>query len=249
MKIMFSYAVVLIITYGMMMFFRVSSPYAYVLAFFFIAYLYHSAKRNRERMNFIDDYKIPAPIIDKFHTHYPELNEAEIEKVISGLKDYFRCLVEKNTYIAMPSKVVDMLWHEFVLNTREYKIFCDHAFGKFLHHIPDPPQTDFSEKKAGLTHIWRYTCKQEGIDSVNPYKLPLLFGIDSELSIQNGNLYDMQKAGEDWGFNPNSDSDCSDYTGGSSSSSSGDGGGWWSDFSGGDSGGGGGDGGGCGGGG
>ena len=37
----------------------------------------------------------------------------------------------------MPSKVVDVAWHEFILRSREYTAFCQRAFGGYLHHAPD----------------------------------------------------------------------------------------------------------------
>ncbi len=37
----------------------------------------------------------------------------------------------------MPSKIVDIAWHEFILRTREYTTFCHRAFGAYLHHSPD----------------------------------------------------------------------------------------------------------------
>lgn len=33
---------------------------------------------------------------------------------------------------------IDAFWHEFILDTRSYRIFCEDYFGLFLHHIPTP---------------------------------------------------------------------------------------------------------------
>lgn len=35
-----------------------------------------------------------------------------------------------------PSVIVDNMWHEFILFTREYAAFCDAQFGQFIHHSP-----------------------------------------------------------------------------------------------------------------
>ncbi|PIR89089.1 MAG: hypothetical protein COU07_02570 [Candidatus Harrisonbacteria bacterium CG10_big_fil_rev_8_21_14_0_10_40_38] len=35
-----------------------------------------------------------------------------------------------------PSRVIDDLWHVFVLFTREYQRYCQENFGKFIHHTP-----------------------------------------------------------------------------------------------------------------
>src|SRR4051794_17841475 len=39
--------------------------------------------------------------------------------------------------LAMPSVVVDELWHELVLHTRDYAEFCGTVFARFLHHTPE----------------------------------------------------------------------------------------------------------------
>ncbi|MFD4638863.1 glycine-rich domain-containing protein [Lentzea sp. NPDC058436] len=36
-----------------------------------------------------------------------------------------------------PSRQVDLGWHQFILNTRDYADFCDRVAGRFIHHVPD----------------------------------------------------------------------------------------------------------------
>jgi len=36
----------------------------------------------------------------------------------------------------MPSEIVYVAWHEFLLFTREYQVFSQKAMGRFLHHTP-----------------------------------------------------------------------------------------------------------------
>ncbi len=36
-----------------------------------------------------------------------------------------------------PSYLVDLAWHEFILFTKYYNIFCTENFGQFIHHTPD----------------------------------------------------------------------------------------------------------------
>ncbi|MBM7774128.1 hypothetical protein JOD54_004332 [Actinokineospora baliensis] len=36
-----------------------------------------------------------------------------------------------------PSKRVDLGWHMFILNTRDYAEFCAHLGAGFIHHVPD----------------------------------------------------------------------------------------------------------------
>ncbi len=36
-----------------------------------------------------------------------------------------------------PSKLVDLGWHQFILNTHDYADFCDRVAGRFIHHVPE----------------------------------------------------------------------------------------------------------------
>jgi hypothetical protein len=35
-----------------------------------------------------------------------------------------------------PSEIIDDLWHEFILHTRDYANFCHTTLGTFVHHVP-----------------------------------------------------------------------------------------------------------------
>jgi hypothetical protein len=89
----------------------------------------------------------------------------------------------------MPSRVVDDLWHEFILDTREYGVFCKLAFGDFFHHVPAAANPPGKEADAALRRTWRYACLAESIDPRRPNKLLLLFAIDTELTIVNGQSF------------------------------------------------------------
>lgn len=43
------------------------------------------------------------------------------------------CAVQAST----PSILIDYAWHELILFTRCYQEFCNHFYGKFIHHSPD----------------------------------------------------------------------------------------------------------------
>lgn len=38
--------------------------------------------------------------------------------------------------ILVPSKIIDMYWHQHILDTKKYAEDCQSIFGKFLHHDP-----------------------------------------------------------------------------------------------------------------
>lgn len=45
---------------------------------------------------------------------------------------------KSNTGVIFPmtNGSVDVLWHQFILFTREYSAFCEEHFGIFIHHAP-----------------------------------------------------------------------------------------------------------------
>jgi hypothetical protein len=179
----------------------ISTTVAFIL--FFLS-LFDRNITLKKRLDFINSYHIPEPILQKFLAHYPDLTDKQVQEVIKALKIYFKCYALKNEYIAMPSKVVDMLWHEFILNTREYQQFCQQAFRKFLHHTPTEIQScskqiATTKMQYGLQVIWLYSCEQQNIQSLKPVILPTLFAIDAKLNIPDGYYYDLKKSGENWG--------------------------------------------------
>ena len=39
-------------------------------------------------------------------------------------------------HIIVANKLVDLVWHEHILDTRVYMIDCTALFGRYLHHYP-----------------------------------------------------------------------------------------------------------------
>ena len=147
--------------------------------------------REFKRAQFIRTYAFPRGLFDKFAQRRPELSRADASLVARALRHYFLAYNGcGRKFVSMPSQVVDDLWHEFILYTREYQRFCRVAFGGFLHHTPAvvlaPAQRD---SNAGLRRVWWQTCKEENINPRRPARLPLLFAIDAKLAIAGGFIY------------------------------------------------------------
>jgi hypothetical protein len=157
----------------------------------FGALVWRVVTRKIRRRDFIDDYAWPPGLIDRFRKRRPGLPNMEVTRVEAGLRQFFRAYLSGGrAYVAMPSQVVDDLWHEFILYTRAYEEFCDKAFGRFLHHTPalalKPTQR---ESNAGLRRVWRACCIEQGINPLRPERLPLLFALDGQLRIADGFHY------------------------------------------------------------
>lgn len=153
-------------------------------------------KLRRER--FLKHYRFPKSIPDKLLKHYPHLDADQVDRVMYGLREYFAiCNTAGKRMISMPSQVVDVAWHEFILFTRSYEDFCKQGLGHFLHHTPAEAMSTPQIAQDGIKRAWRLSCLREGLDPKNTLVLPTLFALDSELSIPDGFEYVMNCTGED----------------------------------------------------
>ena len=169
-----------------------------------IAYLW---KRNvaHRRETCIRTFALPAGLFIKLRDRHPGLSPKDCQLVAQGLRQFFLAYLQSGgRFVSMPSQVVDTLWHEFILYTREYQRFCAAAFGRFLHHSPAVTLGSVRLSNEGLRRTWWYACKQENINPRNASRLPLLFALDTKLHIANGFHYQadckgLRKRGGDGG--------------------------------------------------
>ncbi|PML79992.1 hypothetical protein BCT69_02420 [Enterovibrio norvegicus] len=162
-----------------------------VLVCLFWLWLAYKNKR-KAQLVFIGTYRFNSVIKKKVSNRYPHLTDRDLTLVIDGLKDYFTiCNQANKKQVAMPSQVVDVAWHEFILFTKEYQLFCDKAFGRFLHHTPTEAMRTPTSAQEGIKRAWRLACARDRIDPIHPTKLPLLFEIDALLNIEDGFIYSL----------------------------------------------------------
>lgn len=146
-------------------------------------------KQNAQLL-YIQDYTFHPAIREKLKNKHPLLSDSQLDLVFKGLRDYFYiCNVAKGKMVAMPSQIVDDAWHEFILFSREYSLFCKKALGRFLHHIPAEAMLTPTAAQEGIKRAWKLSCVKENIDAKKPEQLPLLFAIDSQLAIADGFIY------------------------------------------------------------
>lgn len=145
-----------------------------------------------ERHRRIDSYPYPDAIQKKLKEHYPHLSDTQIHTVMMGLREYFHlCHSAGKQMVAMPSQVVDVAWHEFILFTRDYEQFCKQAFGRFLHHTPAEAMTTPTLAQDGIKRAWQISCWRGCIKPDAPHRLPILFAMDAELNIEDGFFYSL----------------------------------------------------------
>jgi hypothetical protein len=154
------------------------------------------SRRHRilRREQFIRSHVFSRGLLDGLRKVHPTLTEKDEFLVARALRSFFLIhLRTAPTGIGMPSRVVDDLWHEFILDTREYSAFCEQAFGAYFHHIPAAKMAPGISRDSGMRRTWRHACLEENINPEHPTRLPLLFAIDQKLAIADGNLYSLEK--------------------------------------------------------
>ncbi len=189
-----------------------------------------------KQLTYIQGYQFPKKVLQRVEERYPHLTKAEVLLVVDALRDYFHiCNQSRGRMVAMPSQAVDLAWHEFILFTRNYQSFCRKGIGRFLHHTPTEAMINPTFAQDGIKRAWRLACAKEKIDPALPTRLPLLFGIDAMLKIDDGfqyslNCQDRSKPGYvDGGFCAGHIG-CASGCGGSSGSAAGDSGGFFDGF-------------------
>ena len=166
--------------------------------------------RKQKQLSFIENYQFPQAILDRAKQKHDYLSDKDMQKVAQATKDYFYiCNQAKGKMVSMPSEIVDVLWHEFILFTRAYESFCKKGIGRFLHHVPTEAMTSKTSAQEGIKRAWRLSCAKENIHPKRPDKLPLLFVIDKVLEIKGGFNYDLRCKAKP--YNSNSGSSCGGY--------------------------------------
>ena len=179
-------------------------PAAFVVAFYFRGFgglaagvvfgvvlnAAFKAWQQSARRQFVREARFPPFILNKLQAAYPQLETRDAELVLRGLRQFFMAhLRSDRQFVAMPSKVVDAAWHEFILHTRGYEQWCQAAFGRLLHHTPAEVLARDAKRNDGLRRSWYWACKEESIDPRKPSRLPLLFALDAKFGVAGGFAY------------------------------------------------------------
>ncbi|MCG5442615.1 hypothetical protein NIE79_000397 [Micromonospora sp. NIE79] len=146
--------------------------------------------RTPHRLRAVSDLHFPASGREHLRNRYPHLSDGDIVLVETATRQWFRIIARQpNAKLSMPSVVVDDLWQELTLHARDYATFCDTAFGRPPHPKPRSATggdtTDDNRRSLLLTTL-SHGRRDEGC---GPNGLPLLFRVDQELHIPDGNRY------------------------------------------------------------
>jgi hypothetical protein len=149
-------------------------------------------RRGARRLAVVDAVDLPGSVRQRFALHHPDLTADGIRTAEAATRQWFRlAAAHPRALMSMPSVVVDEVWHEFVLHTREYADFCDAAFGRFLHHEPESamsPGAAAANRSAALATTLRLARADERAGPGED-RLPLIFRVDDELRVVGGKRY------------------------------------------------------------
>lgn len=187
-----------------------------------IGYCYWNEHRKWLRTRFIHSYRFPTRLGHKLLERYPHLSEQQVDKVLHGLREYFQlCRLAGRSMVAMPSQAVDVVWHEFILHTRQYRSFCRQGLGRFLDHTPNEAMPRPQDSREALQRAWQLACKRQQLP-MPATQLPWLFALDAELGIADGFRYSLN-CGAHPGSYRNGDAYCASHIGCGSGCSGGSG--------------------------
>lgn len=163
---------------------------AVLLAFAILLFLLHRLLRLR-RDRLINGYDFGNAARLALRQKHPQLSSGELELAWSALRQYFCiCLRAGKRRVPMPSRLADDAWHCLILDTRRYAQFCQAAFGRFLHHVPEQPgapRLAVPRRRVEKNPAWQ--LGRGFLPLFGATRLPLLFVLDEQARLVDGFSY------------------------------------------------------------
>lgn len=98
----------------------------------------------------------------------------------------FSSLHSSNKFPCRPPPLIDIIWHEHILFTRQYEADCQMVGGQFLHHTPEPTPTttekitEYANDATFLLKQYRLSFGEDAPTAIWPIPvLPQTVGYDS----------------------------------------------------------------------
>lgn len=81
-------------------------------------------------------------------TDHPEIDLPTADRIVTQTVAFLTACGVHSGLPLVPSALVDIGWHTFILHTQEYTDFCRRIAGRYLHHTPDEPEEGEHGKAA-----------------------------------------------------------------------------------------------------
>lgn len=88
------------------------------------------------------------------------LTPEQVDDCIRKYRNYLALCKAYPDIPLMPCHDIDLVWHQHVLNTRQYHKDCVAYFGKYLHHNPIMPSAEVARNSREL--YIRHFNKEDG---------------------------------------------------------------------------------------
>ena len=82
-------------------------------------------------------------VVYRFQKLYA-VTEEEAEELFTETKKFIYLAKFGDVFIPEDLTMIDEMWHNFILFTKDYDFFCKKFLGKFLHHVPTSMQEEQS---------------------------------------------------------------------------------------------------------
>ena len=76
------------------------------------------------------------PLLWKLRRTHNQLTNEELSMIATEYRRFLILCKKYPDYKFSPTRNMDKLWHEHILDTKNYFEDCDLVFGKYLHHRP-----------------------------------------------------------------------------------------------------------------
>ena len=96
------------------------------------------------------EYKHDLDWYHIFLTLKKDFTQIDSFSIKTAIDEYKRFLHLKLKYLdesIAPTKMMDIVWHTHILDTKKYQDDCMKIFGKYLHHVPSNSSSDELDKK------------------------------------------------------------------------------------------------------
>lgn len=153
-------------------------------------------------LEFVEQYVFHPVIVQRFKKQLKlelglSISDYDTQKVLAAFKDFI-CVIGVYGSAQMPSRIVDVLWHTFLLYTDKYHEFCQLTGLGFIHHRPDDI-AEYEASEAQATHktdpeeLYRITFENcIELKAVNEGDgRPRLFSIDENFIFENRLIFNF----------------------------------------------------------
>ena len=85
--------------------------------------------------NAVKELKLETPLLVKKINELSSLSDGDVDLALIELLKFLNLIGTVNRRLS-PSQIIDTVWHEFILFTKQYIQFCEKHWGRVIHHEP-----------------------------------------------------------------------------------------------------------------